>query len=149
MYTQSCFIRKNTPELRKKLEKLGYKICICCEFDGAYILKNLINNGTIHGFGYYSEDSGFKNKEEMIKNFEVNSAENGRVDCGTNEDLFLAIAALRDDTDKNQWFVDYSTGEDGSSWYLSVLHNIKDCFQSTEECHKATVEELIKHFNNK
>ena len=24
MFTQSCFIRKNTPELRKKLEDLGY-----------------------------------------------------------------------------------------------------------------------------
>lgn len=24
MFTQSCFIRKNTPELRKKLEELGY-----------------------------------------------------------------------------------------------------------------------------
>lgn len=25
MFTQSCFIRKNTPGLRKKLEDLGYK----------------------------------------------------------------------------------------------------------------------------
>ena len=24
MFTQSCFIKKNTPELRKKLEELGY-----------------------------------------------------------------------------------------------------------------------------
>ena len=29
----------------------------------------------------------------------------GRIDCGTNEELFLAIAALRDDTDKLQWFI--------------------------------------------
>ena len=26
-------------------------------------------------------------------------------DCGDNEGLFLAIAAIRDDTDKNQWFI--------------------------------------------
>ena len=25
MFTQKCFIRKNTPELVKKLEELGYK----------------------------------------------------------------------------------------------------------------------------
>ena len=72
---------------------------------------------------------------------------NRRIDCGTNEDLFFAIAALRDDTDKYQWFVDYSTGVLGGSWYMCDLDNIKDCFQSTKLCHKATAEELIKHFN--
>ena len=30
---------------------------------------------------------------------------NGYIHCGTNEALFLAIAALRDDTDDSQWFV--------------------------------------------
>ena len=29
----------------------------------------------------------------------------GRIDCGTNEELFLALAALRDDTNKFQWFI--------------------------------------------
>lgn len=35
------------------------------------------------------------NIEDAIKN-------RGVVDCGDNEDLFLALAALRDDTDVNQ-----------------------------------------------
>lgn len=29
----------------------------------------------------------------------------GYIDCGTNENLFLALAALQDDTDNEQWFV--------------------------------------------
>ena len=29
-----------------------------------------------------------------------------KINCGTNEELFLAIAALRDDSDINQWFTD-------------------------------------------
>ncbi len=29
----------------------------------------------------------------------------GSVDCGTNEELFLAIAALRDDSNYMQWFI--------------------------------------------
>lgn len=28
MFTTLCFIRKNTPKLREKLEKLGYKIAL-------------------------------------------------------------------------------------------------------------------------
>lgn len=38
--------------------------------------------------------------------------EKGRVDCGANEFLFLAIAALRYDTDDSQWFTD------GEDWFL-------------------------------
>lgn len=26
MFTQSCFIRKNSPEIREKLQKLGYYV---------------------------------------------------------------------------------------------------------------------------
>lgn len=29
----------------------------------------------------------------------------GRIDCNYNEELFLAIAAIRNDTDANQWFI--------------------------------------------
>ena len=29
----------------------------------------------------------------------------GVIDCGDNEELFLALAALRNDTDINQWFI--------------------------------------------
>ncbi len=42
----------------------------------------------------------------------------GSVDCGTNEDLFLAIAALRDDTDKYQWFTD------GDKWILCPKNQV-------------------------
>lgn len=61
------------------------------------------------------------------------------IDCGENIDLFLAIAALRDDTDKYQWFTDGKiaemSNEDLPSRYMQM------------EGHKCTVEELIKIFN--
>ena len=28
------------------------------------------------------------------------------IDCGDNEELFFALTALRDDTDKNQWIIE-------------------------------------------
>ena len=61
------------------------------------------------------------------------------IDCGENIDLFLAIASLRDDTDKYQWFTDGKitemSTEDLPSKYMML------------EGHKCTVEELIKIFN--
>lgn len=78
----------------------------------------------------------------------------GRIDCGTNEELFLAIAALRDDTDDSQWFV-YPPE---NIWFICddddinyARENIKDSVQAAWfHCsHKATVEELIEHFKGK
>lgn len=76
------------------------------------------------------------------------------IDCGTNEELFLAIAALRDDTDDSQWFV-YPPE---NTWFICddddinyARANIRDSVQAAWfHCsHKATVEELIEHFKEK
>ena len=70
-------------------------------------------------------------------------------DCGTNEELFLAIAALRDDTDKYQWFTD------GDKWILcpktkfSTFWVYYDIDVNADTIHKATVDELIEHFKGK
>lgn len=62
----------------------------------------------------------------------------GRIDCGTNEELFLAIAALRDDTDKLQWFI----SPEGAWVYNKDCDSILEVFK----LHKATVNELIEYF---
>lgn len=87
-FTQPCFIRKNTSELRKKLEELGYKDSV---FDD-------LKSGGIITFSSRSEYS-------VLANYHFNRvhALKSHIDCGTNEELFLALAALRNDTDKNQW----------------------------------------------
>ena len=72
-FTTAAFIRRNTPELRKKLEELGYKKYgnpfqitddskLITTIDGEYVPYNV------------PLDDSF-------------------IDCGTNEELFLAIAA--------------------------------------------------------
>lgn len=69
------------------------------------------------------------------------------IDCGTNEDMFLAIAALRDDTNDNQWLTDGKIwgkfGED------SFLHPIQIINYLQSKGHKATIEEIIEHFKDK
>lgn len=133
-FTQPCFIRKNTPELRKKLEELGYEPngCECFwEDDNRYIITTIGE-----GYGYYTLciKNCFLLENELF------------IDCGTNEELFLALAALRDDTDKWQLFIfdgidvpDYFL-QKGDMWICSLdKHLVKNC-------HKATVEEIIEHF---
>lgn len=78
---------------------------------------------------------------------------NGVIDCGDNEDLFCAIAALRDDSDRNQWFVteeeihwpNQNAWMPVGSFIFSCLHNYTN---DDGEVHKATIEELIEHFGS-
>lgn len=71
------------------------------------------------------------------------SLDDSFLDCGDNESLFLAIAALRNDTDKHQWFTD------GYHWEkcpdeVAYIYAWINRYEYSP--HKATVEELIEHF---
>jgi hypothetical protein len=140
-FIQPCFIRKNTSELRKKLEELGYEAnsyeCFWND-ENRYIITTIGSNG----FAFYTL---------CIKNCCI--LENKEfIDCGDNEELFIALAALRDDSDINQWFVmdveEYMNINQGD-WFIATDRN-KGKHIGTQidpmYCHKATVEELIEHF---
>lgn len=141
-FTTSCFIRKNTPEIRKKLEELGHTICDCCKFDGAdwlHITAIKDTYRTVHGIGFLDEELeiyGLVTQEDIFNRFLKTTK---HVDCGDNEELFFAIAALRNDTDRNQWFTD-----GGKVWEKSNDELPSHYMQL--EGHKATVEEIIEHF---
>lgn len=151
MFTTRCFIRKNTPELQDKLKKLGYRICCCCKFKDNIWLHNFISNEhdryEIHGLGAWDVED---NQEEVLNLFLIGNAEhpNPAIDCGENEELFLAIAALRDDTDINQYFIcDKISVTLGKTYYPGdYLYYQYDEFFDKQNWHKAIVEELIEHF---
>ena len=137
-FTTPCFIRKNTERLRESLKRLG--------------IRPLLSNERLNAIGdnikvYHGREAVFScsYSQELYGHF---------LDCGTNEALFLAIAALRDDTDDSQWFV-YPPE---NIWFICddddinyARENIKDSVQAAWfHCsHKATVEELIEHFKGK
>ena len=142
-FTTPAFIRKNTPELRKRLEALGYKPLLSIE-DGE-CLSTTSNLGHYHSI-----------RSEQFDNKDPHSTYDcaGRIDCGTNESLFLAITALRDDTDYSQWFV-YPPE---NIWFICDDDDINYAREIIRESvqaawfhcsHKATVEELIEHFKGK
>lgn len=93
-FTTPCFIRKNTQELRRGLEELGYEILNfgnttldAHNYDGKGSHKSIeegkaiiTSYGNLYGVVYYVDTITKK----------------GRIDCGTNEELFLAIALAKD-----------------------------------------------------
>lgn len=139
-FTTPCFIREDTEYLRKKLKKLGYTPFDDDKRDGLVADKS--------GYMY-----------SILENNLISSTYN----CGTNEELFLAIAALRDDTNENQWFVadsplsvsyDDTVGNDhyftepkGSVFFWDENWNHATIISGNY--HKATVKELIEHFKEK
>ena len=138
MFTQRCFIRKNTYELVEKLKVLGYNQGFSARGNFGDSLLTTLNSmgGNIYGFLSIPSD---KIEYPIIDDIDG-------VNCGTNEELFLAIAALRDDSDRFQWFTN------DVFWIKCSQIDLKNELDNNYEefCvadfHKATVEELIKHF---
>ena len=73
--------------------------------------------------------------------------DDGFIYCGTNEELFLAIAALRDDSNKFQYFTNGVFLIKCSQ--IDLKHELDNNYEEfcVADFHKATVEELIEHFN--
>ena len=157
-FTTAAFIRRNTPELRKKLEEFGYVKNSPIWTDNCSII-----------WAYQYPEKRFDTPNYVIADsfdipFDKHSRLCGKfIDCRTNEELFLAIAALRDDTNENQWFVadsplsvsyddivgndHYFTEPKGSMFFWD--ENWMHATIISGNYHKATVEELIEHFKEK
>lgn len=78
------------------------------------------------------------------------------IDCGTNEELFLALAALRDDTDKDQWFTDgtdWAIWREDSSFRGKPIAGFEFHYLPSNtnynKYHKATAEEIIEFFKER
>ena len=133
-FTTKCFVRKVSNELCDSLTKLGYE-----DLWTNYIHSQEVKTMTfVNGKGW------------RLSGFEPYPHE-GYIDCGENESLFYFLAALRDDCDSNQLFVN-GKGDWGICrdevlsgiewWYLPKDTHIKNY-------RKATKEEIIELFKNK
>lgn len=146
-FTTPCFIRKSTYKLRKKLDELGYRLF------GVELNEDLCI--------FTSPEYGLYNIE-FFNNI-PHPDETDSVDCGTNEELFLAIAALRDDSNYMQWFIadsilSVSYGDSiGNDHYFTEPKGVMFFWDENWDnatiisgrYHKATVDELIEHFKGK
>lgn len=141
-FTQSAFIRKNTPELREKLNKLGYTLCKCCNYPEGWLFVSPSNG--VHRID--EEEYG-----EFLGDIKKRSCE--MIDCATDSNLFFALIALRDDSNNNQWFTNgkdwalYHDDSDGGLPGFEFFYFPYD--MDTDKLHKATAEEIIEHFKAK
>lgn len=137
MVTQQCFIRSNSWQIINTLMKFG---------------KNVLNKEP-NGYIVSNEELVYSvcDEEECLENMILN----GFIDCGTNEELFLAIAALRDDSDRFQWFTNGKEWiqcekedwiDEISSLCVGGRYNYDKNGELSVDFHKATVKELIKYF---
>lgn len=132
-FIQECFVRTPENKLRliMELERLGYRSMYM-------VWRNNIGGSNLvcEGNTWHCTDSD--NKPWCI-------------DCGKNEELFLALAALRDDSDFMQWFI---CGDNESMFKVDkpgmsvekYIHEYMDGWD-TEGYRKATVEEIVKRFS--
>lgn len=125
MFTQSCYIRKISKDLSKKLESLGYKESKFVVFASPEITATYCKSGK---YAVTVENPALLNA----------------IDCGENEELFLSIAALRDDNDYMQYF----KAAEVDRLLLCRDKCIEDCTTFHELYRKLTPEELIEHFNH-
>ena len=137
MFTQKCFIRKNTPEIRKRLDEIGRAFIENGHGEWRIHVDN--NEYLFCGDEQFCDDRIYYYIGRVCKPIEG-------IDCGTNEELFFAVAALRDDSDKFQYFTN------GVFWIkcsqLELKHELDNNYEEfcVADFHKATVKELIEHF---
>jgi hypothetical protein len=148
-FTTPCFVRVKDVEKRKELAEwlkgIGYYVCSCCLFDGWNTLHcrgidRLKIAYEVHGICDYDEETRYS-----IDQFKAEIAEScyPSYDCGTNIALFKALAAMNDENDYMQLFINKSNR------YRWVLCNAQRLFDAVaKECdwRKATAAEIVEHF---
>ena len=125
-FIQSCFIRKNTPELRNRLEEFGYLPPSEIWNDENFAICTIYRDNKGEYFTFKIDDDF---ERIIVPSYPY-------IDCDNNEELFLALAALRDDSDKYQLFIyDEDTYLFSKGfWYRCLIDN------NSAPSHKATSE---------
>ena len=156
MFTTPCFIRKNTPEIRERLFELGYdseaedsRGSVDSDLDGDYLSVWTFYDMLIKDRELVEEPTD----AFYTPIYERDIDDTTGIDCGTNEDLFFALAALRDDTDRDQYFVTEELQQWVNQGTYIPIGSFELCLvdkrpENSPKAHKASVKELIKYFKN-
>jgi hypothetical protein len=132
MFLQNCFIRiEHDFALINKVSEMGYQP-LYLDYKYNLIGKNLVLE---HGTWHYTDSDNHPNS----------------IDCGTNKELFLGIAAMNDVNDKDQYF---SCAEIPGKMILCTKSTLRDFFVYDEDLdlcdeswslyRKVTPKELVK-----
>ena len=112
LFTGNAYIKKNSKEIIGILLNSGY---IKSRFFLEHEPYIFIDAGRIYSTGSFFDDDKYG----------LNCFPYG-INCLDNLDFFLAIAMMRKDTDKNQWFI--STYNNQETWFISDYDDVKIIF---------------------
>lgn len=131
-FNESCVIKRNTPYIKQQLREIGYDVSGIENQNCIVTTKNAKAT---------SVDTDFVERYFIGEN-------KSSIDCDENINLFLALAALRDDTDIHQWFFN----QKDQFWIYCSFDKFPDTVRVNnsiipEKFHKASTKELIKHFS--
>jgi len=63
-------LKQNSPEIRQKIEDAGIELCICTKFkDACWLDYHPGITKSVHGVGYYGEDSFTNSQQEELDRF--------------------------------------------------------------------------------
>lgn len=146
MFTHECFIRRTDEEIIERLKEIGHKWFSepYSRHDAIAVIDASYSDKLRRGL-----DKPFLQvRLDVTEKYLLKHA----VDCGDNIDLFIAVAAIRCDSDKYQWFTDGCHWEicpddkaDIETWISHYNHLGTYLYNP----HKASIIELIDHFKNK
>lgn len=125
IFTTPCYMFNN-PDVWKSLDEIGYKREDSTFDDERYLYV---------GNDWYGTEN---EKDELFY-------PSRKIFCGNDIELFLAIAALRNDSDIYQYFI-----INNSKYFKSLTDNVIDSLPTNEIINtyrKATAEELFKIFS--
>lgn len=123
-FTTPCFVRvKNSKECRKLIWWLK---------DVGYIVSPFVRGKYIEAYNY-----------KVGQVIATNSKPEGPYDCGSNIELFKALAAMNDENDYRQFFIHRNNKY---AWVLCNTRQLFDCISLEQEYRKATAEEIIEYF---
>lgn len=129
-FKYQCCIAINNSELVNELREYGYYISPL--IDSNYRKGGILCNGKV-AIGVPIDTEEFTLSSYLEANTHI-------INCLNNIGLFLAIAAIQNNTDKHQWF----TNNSNTIWLKSSDRNF---IAEKSNYHKATIEELFNFFN--
>lgn len=142
-YVVTCCLWKCNDNIREQLKNLGYQYFTIRE-DADCILID----------PYETDGMWYEYKKDVLKGIvtELNDDGQSVIDCGTDERTFIALASIRTDTDKNQWFASnykhrYLAGYD--SYHFCTKDDYREYFgdnpqdENYDDFHKMTPKEVV------
>ena len=147
-YVATCCLWKCNDSIREQLKNLGYQYFTIRE-DADCIL---IDPYETDGMWYEYKKDALK---EIVK--ELKYGGQSIIDCGTDERSFIALASIRTDTDKNQWFASnykHRYMDSYASYHFCTKDDYRDYFgdnpqdENYDDFHKMTPNEVVEFMNN-